>query len=115
MENEVVENAQQEEIKDIYQYASDLKNIQNKNPFEVRKILIEKGVSPETATAVSESLNGNTDGGSGLKDGTKDMIFGALWCIGGTVLTLSNIGYIFYGAIIFGAIQFIKGLVNSQK
>jgi hypothetical protein len=41
------------------------------------------------------------------------MIFGALWCIGGTVLTISNTGYIFWGAIVFGGIQFFKGLATT--
>jgi hypothetical protein len=43
-----------------------------------------------------------------------DMIYGAIWCIGGTVLTLADIGYIFWGAILFGGIQFFRGLVNSN-
>lgn len=45
----------------------------------------------------------------------KDMIWGALWCVGGIVATVADIGYIFYGAIIFGAIQFFKGLANSSN
>ncbi len=42
----------------------------------------------------------------------KDMLFGALWCIGGLAATMADIGYIFWGAIIFGAGQFIKGMSN---
>ena len=38
-----------------------------------------------------------------------DMIFGALWCVGGTIATAMDIGYIFWGAIVFGGIQFIRG------
>ncbi len=44
----------------------------------------------------------------------KDMLFGAMWCIGGTVATLADVGYIFWGAIVFGGIQFVKGVINSQ-
>lgn len=43
------------------------------------------------------------------------MLFGALWCIGGIVATATDIGLIFWGAIVFGAIQFIKGLINSFR
>lgn len=43
----------------------------------------------------------------------RDMLFGALWCIGGIVATVSDLGYIFWGAIVFGAIQFIRGAINS--
>jgi len=39
-------------------------------------------------------------------------MYGALWCVGGIIATMSDIGAIFWGAIIFGAIQFFKGLSN---
>lgn len=42
----------------------------------------------------------------------KDMLYGALWCVGGLVATAANIGFIFWGAIIFGGFQFIKGVYN---
>ena len=53
-----------------------------------------------------------------IKDATKeaankDMIYGAMWCIGGVVATIADFGYIFWGAIVFGAIQFIKGAMKS--
>ena len=44
----------------------------------------------------------------------KDMLYGALWCIGGTAATLAHIGYIFGGAIVFGGIQFLKGITNFR-
>jgi hypothetical protein len=52
-----------------------------------------------------------------------DMLFGALWCIGGIIVTVgtysaaSNGGFyvIAWGAIVFGAIKFIKGLINLNK
>lgn len=54
------------------------------------------------------------------RQGGKVMLFGALWCIGGIVVTAvtyqaaSSSGggtyFVAYGAIIFGAIQFFKGL-----
>lgn len=44
----------------------------------------------------------------------KDILYGALWCIGGTVATLADVGYIFWGAIVFGGIQCVKGIINSQ-
>lgn len=43
----------------------------------------------------------------------KDMLHGALWCIGGVVATASDLGFIFWGAIVFGAVQFFKGVANS--
>lgn len=49
------------------------------------------------------------------KQANKDMLFGALWCFGGIVATASNVGAIFWGAIVFGGVQFFKGLINSQS
>ena len=45
----------------------------------------------------------------------KDMLYGALWCIGGTVLTIADIGFIFWGAIVFGAVQFVRGAIAASK
>jgi len=42
----------------------------------------------------------------------KDMLYGALWCGGGTIATLAHIGFIFWGAIVFGAFQFLRGFFN---
>jgi hypothetical protein len=52
------------------------------------------------------------------KVGVKNMLFGALWCFGGIVVTAmtyqaaSNGGHyiIAWGAVLFGAIQFLRGL-----
>ncbi|MES2288077.1 MAG: hypothetical protein V4547_20490 [Bacteroidota bacterium] len=44
----------------------------------------------------------------------RDMLFGALWCIGGIIATSAHIGFIFWGAIVFGGIQFFRGLINND-
>jgi hypothetical protein len=44
----------------------------------------------------------------------KDMLYGALWCVGGIIATAAHIGFIFWGAILFGGIQFFRGLFNSK-
>lgn len=51
----------------------------------------------------------------GESDGTRDMILGAVWCLGGLTATVADIGFIFYGAIIFGAFQFIQGVIKSNS
>ncbi len=43
----------------------------------------------------------------------KDMMWGAVWCVGGLIGTFSNTGFIFWGAIVFGGIQFFRGLAHS--
>ena len=42
----------------------------------------------------------------------KNLIFGALWLVGGLIATAADFGLIFWGAILFGAIQFLHGLFN---
>ncbi len=58
------------------------------------------------ARAVSESVPQTVD----RSGANKDMIWGAIWCVGGIIGTVANTGYIFWGAIVFGAIQFFRGL-----
>lgn len=45
----------------------------------------------------------------------KDILYGALWCVGGLVATAAEIGYIFWGAIVFGGVQCVKGLMNYKS
>ncbi len=58
------------------------------------------------------------------KAGHKNMLYGALWCIGGIIVTAltyleavtnpaGGTYIIAWGAIVFGAIQFIRGLVQA--
>lgn len=52
------------------------------------------------------------------KQAGKDVLYGALWLGGGLVVTLVSLsngkgGVIAYGAIIFGGIQFFRGLMKS--
>ena len=54
--------------------------------------------------------------------GKKNMLYGALWCIGGIVLTVVTYSaatssgggtyFVFWGAVIFGGIQFVQGLIQ---
>ena len=30
----------------------------------------------------------------------KNILYGSMWCLGGTILTLADVGYIFWGAIV---------------
>jgi hypothetical protein len=102
---------QQEAVNQLYDFAADLMVNQNKSSEEVTNALIEKGLSQDAAFTIVNNLEDEIRKAKKERAG-KDMLYGALWCIGGTIATISNIGFIFWGAILFGAIQFIKGLVN---
>lgn len=61
-------------------------------------------------------------GAGGGGDGGKDMLVGALWCIGGIVVTALTYSaasegggtyVVAWGAILFGGIQFLRGLFRS--
>jgi hypothetical protein len=97
----------------IYKYVANALINDKKANYEIVHELVEMGINEATANEIVDEIEEQVDIAKRQR-GKRDMLFGALWCIGGTVLTLSNIGYIFWGAIVFGAYQFIKGAVNSQ-
>ncbi|BDU25043.1 MULTISPECIES: hypothetical protein [unclassified Flavobacterium] len=98
----------------FYNYAADLMVNQEKSASETKNALISQGLTPENAAFVVENIEGQIEEAKNDK-ARKDMIYGALWFAGGTILTLSNIGFIFWGAILFGGIQFFRGLINLNS
>lgn len=105
------EVSQQHAVNEIYNYAANLIVNEKKNATDVRLALAEKGLSEDAAYTIVRNVEDEIK--KAKKDAaTKDIIYGALWCVGGTVATVANIGFIFWGAILFGGIQLIKGLVN---
>ena len=72
---------------------------------------------PVQAPVACDEREAGSDGGG------RDMLVGALWCVGGIVVTVASYGaaasnpgggryVVAYGAIIFGAIQFIRGAMR---
>ncbi len=110
MENQ--NNDQQETVNQIYEHAANLLVNQKKSASETRDALVEQGLDEESAFTVVANLEQQIK--DAKKEGAnKDMLYGALWCIGGIVATVADFGFIFWGAIVFGAIQFIKGAANT--
>lgn len=106
------QNFQQETIDNIYEYAADLLlNVKMSKP-EVVQILIRKGISKESAKNIVHNIALQYRG-TDEDSANKNILFGALWCIGGIVATVADLGYIFWGAIVFGAIQFFRGIADS--
>ena len=110
MENQENNNANL--VNEIYDYAANLLVNKNMNAEDVKKALIDKGVDDKSSSIVVDNLTQQIND-SKKEQAKKDMIYGAMWCVGGVILTVAQVGFIFWGAILFGGYQFIKGVVNS--
>jgi len=110
MENNTV--SPQETVNQLYQHAADLLIHQKRASDDVVQSLRDRGLDEESANIVVNNLQSQIS--SAKKErANKDMLYGALWCVGGIAATAANIGFIFWGAIVFGAIQFFKGVVEA--
>jgi DNA-dependent RNA polymerase auxiliary subunit epsilon len=108
---QTVETTQHHFVNALYDQAARMLIQEQRTDVEVIDSLVQKGIDGETASKIVFDMQGQI---SGLKKerARKDMLYGALWCVGGVVATAAGIGFIFWGAIIFGGIQFFKGVVN---
>ncbi len=95
-------------LDEMQQYAANL-YVGGKNSIEVKQALMERGLPENESAAIIEEFEQEiTNARKG--QAKKDMLYGALWCVGGLALTLADVGFIFWGAILFGGIQFFKGV-----
>jgi hypothetical protein len=107
-------------VEAIYAYAGALLR-EGKSAAEVEDALVAKGIERKTAAIVVEKLSVATV--SVHKDeGTKNMMIGGLICLVGIVITAATYSsaagggryVIAWGAIIFGAIRFFRGLGQAS-
>jgi len=98
-------------VNDLYNFAANMLVNDKKTSKDVQIALVGKGLSESAAFTIVYNLEVEIKNAK-KEAGRKDMLYGALWCVGGTVATVANIGFIFWGAILFGGIQFIKGAIN---
>jgi fructosamine-3-kinase len=101
------------DINEMYQYATNL-FIGGQNAYEVKTALLERGLDEGNANYIVEQLDQQINEARKTR-AKKDMLYGALWCVGGLVLTLAHIGFIFWGAIVFGGIQFFRGVIAFNQ
>ena len=103
----------------LYRYAAG-ELARNSPPLLVEKLLVSQGTSPEFAHRVVAETNQALKKARRTKS-KKRMIRGSLWTVGGIIVTAltyafaSQLGgtyFIFYGAIIFGLIDFFVGLAG---
>lgn len=108
---------QQEIVNQIYGFTADMLYNQKKSIEETKAALIENGLRAEDADVVIANLQKQYKQEK-REAGNKNMLYGALWCVGGllvTILTYSAASdggtyVVAWGAVIFGAIQFFKGV-----
>ena len=87
---------------------------EKRNALEVEQLLIKNGLDEPTARKIMYNIKIEMEKVR-KAGGRKDMIYGALWCIGGTIATAADIGLIFWGAIVFGTFQFLMGVLKVMK
>ena len=108
-------------VEQVYAVAANIMVRENKNAYEVRKELNAIGLEDESARIVVENLERQIKEAKSGK-ARKDMLYGGMWFFGGLIVTVvsysaaSNGGgsyMVAYGAIIFGGIQFFRGLLSD--
>jgi len=118
-------NDEQENLERIYEYAANLLINEKKSPYEVRSLLIQQGLDAEIASLIVENLETQVSisNRGDSAQANQDILQGTAWLIGGSIVTAltyaaasdGGIYVITYGAIIFGAVQLIKGIIEKNK
>ncbi len=108
----------QEVVKDVAGFAAE-QMFEGVAPSQIEATLTERGVDPETAATVVGNLK-QAKAKVDREAAQKNMLHGAIWCILGLVVTVvtyqmaSGPGggryVIAWGAVVFGGIQFLRGL-----
>jgi len=114
------ETTQEQAVQAVYEHAASLVKAGKTKP-EVEADLKSRGLDDRAANIVATNIFELR--ARALKEAAKkNMLHGALWCIGGVVVTavtyqaVAGTGgtyIVAFGPIIFGAIQFFRGLAQS--
>lgn len=106
-------------VEAVYEYAAE--EMEKGTPeAQIKSLLVEKGLDKETAETVVTNLV-EYRAQSLRAAGFRNIVFGALWCIGGIVVTAISYSaavngggtyLVTWGAVVFGAVQFFRGLIQ---
>ncbi len=117
----IIEHVQPQKIDEqqAYNFAADQIINQRRPSEEVADMLVQKGLDRTTAYSIEQSMNTQNDDGK-KERARKDMIYGGLWFFGGIIVTLVTYSsasgggsyVVAWGAILFGGIQFFRGVAN---
>jgi hypothetical protein len=115
---------QEQYLRDLHMFAAQQMH-QGAPEQEVYAKLVQHGLTAQLA----QSIVGNVFAAkyaaiaANRSMGKKNMLYGALWCVGGLAVTIATFAFaakngggggyvVFWGAVIFGAIQFFRGLAQ---
>jgi len=122
MSNVPAEPSQDEVVRQIYVYTAEQLEAGVSSATVVEQ-LIERGLSREDAAlVVRQTREAQSDGNRAA--GRKNMVVGALWCLGGLAVTYFSYQsaasgggryVVTWGAVVFGAVQFFRGLAQSMS
>jgi hypothetical protein len=76
--------------------------------FEIDQQLVQKHADQQAYVAAQEVDTSD-------RNVTLDITLGLIFLIGGLLLTIMNVGYIFYGAILYGIYRLAIGLMNLRS
>jgi len=106
-------------VQAIYTYAVKLA-ASGMSPPDIEESLVKKGLDAGSARVVVEKVM-EIKRNAMRQTAEKNMLYGGLWCVGGILVTAATFSaasgggsyVVAWGAIIFGAIQFLRGV--SQR
>lgn len=112
--------SQQEAVQAVYDHTANLLLVQKMNAEEVKQNLVQNGLDRESASIIVDNLERQIVDAK-KERARKDMLYGGLWCVGGIVVTAVTYSaasgggsyVVAWGAILFGAIQFFRGLTAN--
>jgi len=115
------EPSEEEIVEAVYAFAA-AQMEKGVSPRQIRAKLVEMGLDRGAAVTVVSSLT-RVRSKAFREAGRKNMLHGALWCIGGLVVTGASYGaaapggtyIVASGAIVFGAIQFFRGVGQAGQ
>jgi hypothetical protein len=112
--------SEEQMVEAVYAFSADhMKN--GASDHQIRSMLVEKGLDPNDAATVVSNLS-RLRSDAIREAGKKNMLYGAIWCIGGIVVTAATFSaaraggsyVVAWGAIIFGAVQFFRGVGQAS-
>lgn len=114
------ERQKNQESETIYNFAGNLLFKMNKSPEEAIQLLVESGIDSGIARSVINNILSKVKEEKKASRNNK-MLYGGLWFVGGIVVTAITYSYaeagdtylVASGAIVYGGIQFFRGVFNK--